>query len=33
MISDDQYQIILADARHSGLADQSVHCCVTSPPY
>jgi len=25
--------IIQADARHLPLADKSVHCCVTSPPY
>jgi DNA modification methylase len=25
--------LIQADARHIPLADKSVHCCVTSPPY
>ena len=25
--------ILRGDARHIPLADQSVHCCVTSPPY
>ncbi len=25
--------LIQADARHLPLVDQSVHCCVTSPPY
>lgn len=25
--------ILTADARHLPLADESVHCCVTSPPY
>lgn len=29
----DPLQVILGDARHIPLADESVHCVVTSPPY
>ena len=27
------HQIVVGDARRLPLADESVHCCVTSPPY
>ena len=30
---DNSVQIINGDCRHMGLADESVQCVVTSPPY
>lgn len=27
------YMLLQGDARHIPLADKSVHCVVTSPPY
>jgi hypothetical protein len=27
------YQLLLCDARRIALADKSVQCCITSPPY